>query len=169
MSARAAWLQVAAVSGVSLALLLVLSPGRPPQRLPWLLQVAAGLVGGSLLSVLVTRRCPLGRPGGRPAPPFLARSAVIGLLAANEELLWRRIVLGELLVRGAVPALAASTLAFALAHRARPGLHLLTGATFGGLYLATGGLAASIAAHAVYNLRAGLPATRRRAPAGCPP
>ena len=52
----------------------------------------------------------------------------------------------------AVLALAGSTLGFALAHRARPGLHLATGVAFGGVYLATGALAACIAAHLTYNL-----------------
>jgi membrane protease YdiL (CAAX protease family) len=72
------------------------------------------------------------------------------LLALDEEIIWRLVLLGELLVFGAVAALSLSTVAFALAHRARL-LHLATGAAFGGLYLATGVLAASIAAHWVYN------------------
>jgi membrane protease YdiL (CAAX protease family) len=75
---------------------------------------------------------------------------LLGLLAINEEIVWRRVLLGEFLTAGVIPALAASTVGFALAHRARL-LHLVTGATFGGLYLATGAIAASVAAHWVYN------------------
>ena len=48
-------------------------------------------------------------------------------------------------------ALAGSSLGFAFAHRAR-GLHLGTGAVFGGVYLATGALAACIVAHWTYNV-----------------
>ena len=61
-------------------------------------------------------------------------------------------MLGELLRSGPIVALAGSTLGFAFAHRARPGLHLGTGAVFGGVYLATGALAACIAAHWTYNV-----------------
>ena len=72
--------------------------------------------------------------------------------AAAEEVVWRRVVLGELLRAGPLAALAGSTLGFALVHRTRQSLHLGTGAAFGGLYLATGALAASIAAHWAYNV-----------------
>ncbi len=82
----------------------------------------------------------------------MAKFGFLALAAANEEVLWRRVMLGELLRSGVVAALAGSTLGFALAHRARPGLHLGTGLAFGGVYLATGALGASIAAHLTYNL-----------------
>ncbi|HUB76267.1 MAG TPA: CPBP family intramembrane glutamic endopeptidase, partial [Solirubrobacteraceae bacterium] len=88
---------------------------------------------------------------GRSAGLVLGRLAFFGLLAANEEVLWRRLALGALLPRGGLLAIAASTLAFALAHRRRTALQLLTGAAFGGLYVATGCLAASIGAHWTYN------------------
>ena len=74
------------------------------------------------------------------------------LAAASEEIVWRRVVLGELLRAGPLAAAAGSTLGFALVHRARQALHLGTGAAFAGLYLATGVLAAAIAAHFVYNV-----------------
>jgi membrane protease YdiL (CAAX protease family) len=77
---------------------------------------------------------------------------LIGLFAANEEVVWRRVVLGELLPAGSMPALALSALGFALVHHRSRALHLGTGAAFGGVYLATGALAASIAAHWAYNL-----------------
>jgi membrane protease YdiL (CAAX protease family) len=56
-----------------------------------------------------------------------------------------------LLASGALVALSLSTVGFALAHRARA-LHLGTGAAFGGLYLSTGALVASVVAHWVYNV-----------------
>ncbi len=80
------------------------------------------------------------------------RCAVIGALAANEELLWRRVVLCELLRWGVAAAWGGSSVAFALGHRSRPGLHVATGALFGGLYLATGALAVCVCAHWSYNL-----------------
>ncbi len=85
-------------------------------------------------------------------PDTAAKLAFLALAAANEEVLWRRVVLGELLRSGAVAALAGSTLGFALAHRGRPGVHLGTGLAFGGVYLATGALGACIGAHLTYNL-----------------
>ena len=49
-------------------------------------------------------------------------------------------------------AFAAATAAFALAHTHGRRSQLVAGATFGGLYLLTGGLWASIAAHVAHNL-----------------
>ena len=111
-------------------------------------------------------------PGGLRSSPAARsvsrrrRLAILGLAAVNEELLWRRLVLGGILPSGALAALAVSTLGFALAHRARPALHLGTGATFGGLYLATGALAAPVAAHWAYNTLLLRRASARRAAAG---
>ncbi len=143
-------------------LLLVLSPPHPDRRVPVPAAVAAGLAAGVLASAAVLRRDHVaGRAAelaGRAFRLPKARLAILGLAAVNEELLWRRLVLGGILPSGALAALAVSTLGFALAHRARPALHLGTGATFGGLYLATGALAAPVAAHWAYNalLLAGL-------------
>ena len=80
---------------------------------------------------------------------------VLGLAALNEEIVWRRVLLGELLFEARSAALAASALGFAISHRARPGLHLGTGAAFGAVYLATGALTASVAAHWAYNVLVG--------------
>jgi membrane protease YdiL (CAAX protease family) len=90
-----------------------------------------------------------------------AKQCLLGLWAASEEVVWRRVLLGELLFAGAAAALCGSTLAFALAHRRR-GLHLGTGAAFGGLYLASGILASSIAAHWTYNALVGARLERAR-------
>jgi len=78
-------------------------------------------------------------------------------------------VLGELLGAGVVVALAASAGAFALAHRARRGIHVGTGVTFGALYVVTGALAASIAAHWIYNALVGAAVDRERAQGGPAP
>ena len=63
-------------------------------------------------------------PAVRPAaavPAALARARCPRRRGANEELVWRRVVLGELLRAGALAALAVSTLGFALAHRGPAG------------------------------------------------
>jgi ABC-2 type transport system ATP-binding protein len=144
------------------ALLLVLSPPRPDRRVPVPAAVAAGLVVGVLVSGAVLRREQVDRRAGELARRTLrlpkAKVALLGLAAVNEELLWRRLVLGGILTVGVLAALAVSTLGFALAHRARPALHVGTGAAFGCLYLATGALAAPVAGHWAYNtlLLAGL-------------
>jgi membrane protease YdiL (CAAX protease family) len=149
VTAPAFWSRFALATALSLILIATLAPPRPELRIPALTGVVAGVVAGALLYATVAKR--------RPALPLqlpgtLARCFVLGLAAANEEVLWRRVILGELLHSGAAAALAGSTLGFALAHRARPGLHLGTGFVFGGLYLATGALGACIAAHLTYNL-----------------
>jgi membrane protease YdiL (CAAX protease family) len=152
------WARFALASVLSITLLATLSPPRPELRIPALTATAVGAGAGAILYATVAKR--------RPSLPLLlpdavARCFVLALAAANEEVLWRLVILGELLHAGAAAALAGSTLGFALAHRARPGLHLGTGFVFGGLYLATGALGASIAAHLTYNL--GLLALREQA------
>ena len=150
MSPRLLWIRLASASALAAGLGLALSPPRPAERMPVLAAAGLGLTAGVILFTAVLRR-----------PPALARitsgSSVVGkqlflaLCAANEEVIWRRVVLGELLPAGGLAALAASSAGFAVAHpRARP-LHAATGATFGVVYLATGVLVASVAAHWVYN------------------
>jgi membrane protease YdiL (CAAX protease family) len=87
---------------------------------------------------------------------MLARWLVLAAHAGLEEIAWRGIVLSGLqLFVGPWSALAASSLAFAIWHwsslRGRCFVHLVTGAAFGGAFLA-GGIAAAMLAHAVYNL-----------------
>jgi ABC-2 type transport system ATP-binding protein len=127
--------------------LLALTVGLPHVRAPlgavWApllgLPVAAGLFAGAL------RR----RPARVPSPPV---SIALTIGAALEELFWRGLVLGALtLAAGAAGALALSSALFASVHRRRR-LHLVTGAAFGGLYLATGRLLAPVVAHAAYNV-----------------
>jgi membrane protease YdiL (CAAX protease family) len=104
------------------------------------------LAGGR---VRLARPRPLGRA-------MVVRWAGLAAGAALEEVVWRGILLGGLLlVVGPWVALAASSTAFALWHwpslRGRCVVHVVTGAAFGGAYLA-GGLLAAILAHALYNV-----------------
>jgi membrane protease YdiL (CAAX protease family) len=148
---RGLWARIAVASGVTVVLVLSVSPPHPSARGGPGLAALAGAAGGALLFVVAVRRLPpLGRRL-RTSPVAIARQCVLCLCAANEEILWRRVVLGELLVAGQLAALAASSVAFGLAHRRARALHVATGAAFGGLYLATGALAASFAAHWLYN------------------
>jgi membrane protease YdiL (CAAX protease family) len=146
---RSPWAQFALATVLSALLVLWVSPPRPEARITSLGAVLVGTVSGVGLYGAVARR--------RPFLPSLlpgvgAKCSILALAAVNEEILWRRVVLGELLHSGAPAALAGSSLAFGLAHRARPGLQLATGLAFGALYLATGALGACIAAHLTYNL-----------------
>jgi membrane protease YdiL (CAAX protease family) len=145
------WIREGAAAILALALLAALDPDRPMARMPLAGAVALGGVAGYALCLTLLGGRPTG-PVAMPLPLVVASGALLGVAAAGEEVVWRRVVLGELLRSGPILALAGSSLGFALAHRARPGLHLGTGAVFGGVYLATGVLAASIAAHWSYNV-----------------
>jgi membrane protease YdiL (CAAX protease family) len=158
-------LRLVAAGAVATALLVVVAPDQPAPRLGLLGAAPAGVAGGLLLYLAVARRRPYVPP---LAPPALAACCVLVVAAASEEVVWRRVVLGELLRAGPVVAAAGSTLGFALVHRTRQSLHLGTGATFAGLYLATGALAAAIAAHWAYNVLL-LTLAARSARAGAPP
>ena len=151
----ALWLRVAAITAVSVALLIVLAPDRPPMLVPWPVAVALGTCAGLALFSAITRARPRLPPTTGSASVALGKLAFLGLLATNEEVVWRRVALGELLRAGVVPALVASTVGFALMHRTRRGVHLGTGAAFGAVYLSTGALAASVAAHWTYNVLVG--------------
>jgi ABC-2 type transport system ATP-binding protein len=100
-----------------------------------------------------------------PRRRLLARGAVLTAKSAEEEGIWRALVLGPLAQPfGPLVALAVSTVLFAAAHVGRLGrrawTHLVTGSLFGVAYLTTGRLAAAIGAHGTYNVLVGLaPAT----------
>jgi membrane protease YdiL (CAAX protease family) len=90
-------------------------------------------------------------------PSLLVKSALAAAVAWAEETLWRGAIFGLLEPRGVALALGLTTVCFAAAHVFGQGWpafvpHLLTGLTFGALYLVTGSLAAAILAHAVYNI-----------------
>jgi membrane protease YdiL (CAAX protease family) len=95
----------------------------------------------------------LGR-GPTPGRWRLLIPATVG--AAGEEIVWRWGALaGTAPVLGWAGALIASTLGFAFRHARPPDravcAYLLLGGAFGAVFLATGRLAAAIAAHAAYN------------------
>jgi len=121
--------------------------------------VAGCLSGIGLFFVLARQRFPTG-VFAVPRRRLAARSIVLLAKSAQEEALWRALVLGVLIAPlGRAPALVVSTSVFALAHVRRLGraavVHVVTGATFGSVYLVTGRLHGAIAAHGVYNVLVG--------------
>ena len=117
------------------------------------------LSGIGLFFVLARQRFPTG-VFAVPRRRLAARSIVLLAKSAQEEALWRALVLGVLIAPlGRAPALVVSTSVFALAHVRRLGraavVHVVTGATFGSVYLVTGRLHGAIAAHGAYNVLVG--------------
>jgi len=157
------WVRLAAGAAVTVACLLALAPPRPSTHLSPAIACVVGLGCGVVLFVLAARRRPAVRAASRRWPLVCARLAVFGLWAANEEVVWRRVALGELLPAGVFPAFVLSTVGFALLHRVRRRVHLGTGGAFGVLYLSTGVLTASIVAHWTYNVLVGVHVERSRA------
>ena len=117
----------------------------PPARVGDGLAVAAGI------GVAIALYAAFARGSERP-PRRLLVPAAAG--AASEEIVWRWGVLaGTAPVLGWTGALALSSVGFAGRHtRTATGAYLVLGGAFGGVFLATGRLAAAIAAHAGYNL-----------------
>lgn len=123
---------------------------------PSLSRAAVGPVSGAAAFLLLTGgRIPraLPRPLGRAT---VARWLALGAVAGLEEVVWRGLVLGGLLVLvGPWAALGASSAGFAVWHwpslRGWCAVHLVTGAAFGCAFLA-GGLAAAMLGHALYNI-----------------
>jgi hypothetical protein len=157
------WTRVAAGAAVGVTFWLAVTPERPPLRMSWLPALGVGLVAGLVLFGAVARAAPRLPTAGGSAAVVAGRLAFLCLWAAVEEVVWRRVALGELLHAGALPALAGSTIGFALVHPSRRLLHLGTGGMFGAVYLATGALVACVAAHSTYNA---LVAGMRRASPG---
>jgi membrane protease YdiL (CAAX protease family) len=153
VSARLFWTRLATVTALAVSLRFALSPPQPPPQLAPALALVLGAFAGAVLFVAVSRRRP--SFAGARIERLLGRQLFLGLCAANEEIVWRRTLLGELLPAGSVVALVVSSAGFAVAHRRSRLLHIGTGSVFGVLYLATGVLAASIAAHWVYNALVG--------------
>jgi membrane protease YdiL (CAAX protease family) len=168
-AAFALWARIAVGTALALSLGLTLVPAHPSARVAWPVGAVVGMASGLVLFVVATRRRPLLPAATRSTSILLAKLGFLGLWATIEEVIWRRVALGELLPRGILPALAASTVGFALTHQRRRLLHLGTGSTFGALYLSTGVLAASIAAHWVYNVLVGGLVDRGRFRGDLPP
>jgi len=160
MTPRVFWLRIGLMTLVAATLALALSPPVPRAQVVPALAVAIGAATGSTLFAAASRRAPR-LPIVRPrAAVNLAKQAVLGLCAANEEVIWRRVILGELLPVGTFVALVASSAVFALAHRRSRVLHVATGGAFGSVYVATGSLGACILAHWLYNAFVGTLAGR---------
>jgi membrane protease YdiL (CAAX protease family) len=126
----------------------------PPPRLPQPAAAAVGLAAAVLLCAL------LGRDRDSPPRSLLVPALIAG---ASEEVVWRWGVLAGLAPRvGWGAAFGLSTAGFAYRHTRGEELpaYLLLGGAFGGVFLATGRLAAAIAAHAAYNALAILRADR---------
>ena len=154
MSAGAFWGRVVTATAIAVSLGLALSPPHPRVRVSLTLAIVLGAAAGLVLFAAASRRRPR-FPRSIRASSSIGRQLFLGLCAANEEVVWRRTLLGELLPAGALVALVVSSAGFALAHRQARLLHAGTGSAFGVLYLATGFLGASIAAHWVYNASVG--------------
>jgi membrane protease YdiL (CAAX protease family) len=148
----ALWVRIAVVTAAATALTLALAPEHPARRISRAAAIPLGAAAGLALFVSIGHARPRLPTATGSVTVLAGKLGFFGLLATNEELIWRRIALGEMLGAGAIPAIVGSSLGFAFAHRARRGIHVLTGGTFGAVYLATGVLAASVAAHVVYNV-----------------
>ena len=161
MRSRATRLWVSfAVAVLGAVVLLVSVPIDPPRSpIPWQLALPAGLLGGlTLFALLAWRSLPVRGPERSRLALFTAKGVYVSTTSATEEVLWRWLLLGGLAdAIGLTAALGLTTLSFAFAHELRVrslpfAIHLVTGASFGGIYVVTGSLTAAILAHATYNL-----------------
>ena len=124
--------------------------------------LAGGVVGIALVAIAVLGPAiggVLTAPGvGRPAAPFVPWALVTLLVAAAEEGVLRGVLFDRIeRVAGLIPAIALTTIAFALMHVPLYGWHvvpldLAVGLVLAGLRISTRGLVAPIAAHAVADL-----------------
>ena len=118
------------------------------------------LAGGGAFFLLARRRLPASSLAVVPRRRLIARSLALTVKSAQEEAVWRGVVLGLAVAPlGRLAALAISTALFAGAHIRRQGraagAHVVTGGLFGLVYLVTGRLHAAMAAHAGYNVLVG--------------
>jgi ABC-2 type transport system ATP-binding protein len=154
----AAWIAVAAWASV------VAPSVRPldPTARPLADAITVGCLAGMCGFLLLARR-PIAASAfsALPRARLLARSAVLTAKSAEEEAVWRGLVLGSLVAPlGPGGALASSSALFAAAHVGRLGrrafAHVVTGSLFGLAYLVTGRIVAAIAAHSTYNVLVGV-------------
>jgi membrane protease YdiL (CAAX protease family) len=148
--AAALWIRFAASTAIATATVVAVDPPRPGAAAPWPAATAIGLVAGVGLFAVAVHRWPWVF-AERRLPRLVTVHVFLAVCAVNEELVWRRLVLGETLRSGVAPAVALSAVGFALAHRTRRWLHLLSGGAFGVAYVATGSLCAPVVAHWTYN------------------
>jgi ABC-2 type transport system ATP-binding protein len=119
------------------------------------------LAGGCGFLLLARRRIAASSPSALPRARLLARSLVLTAKSAEEEAVWRGLVLGSLVAPlGPLGAVASSSALFAAAHVGRLGrrawTHVVTGSLFGLAYLVTGRIVAAMAAHSTYNVLVGV-------------
>ena len=165
-AAFAFWGRLVAFTLVAWATVVLVDAPRPAAEVSPPLALLAGAFAGTGLFVALARTPPaLPSATGANVGVTVGKLAFLAVAATNEELVWRRLVLGEALRLGPVAAVAVSAVAFAVAHRARQGAHLVTGTAFGAAYVLTGSLAAPLAAHWTYNAFVAGALDRARAPA----
>ena len=151
MTGRGLWLRVSigiAASAATVALAPVPAPTSP--RVDGAAATLLGVPVGVLVFFALARV-----PPRLPRRDELTGAQLAFLLgwAWVEEILWRRLLLATVAVAaGVATGLVVATALFALAHEHGRASHLLTGAAFGGAFVATGRLGAAVASHAVYNL-----------------
>ena len=119
------------------------------------------LAGGGGFLLLAHRPIAVSAISALPRARLAARSVVLVAKSAEEEAIWRSLVLGSLVPPlGPLGALASSSALFAAAHVGRLGrrawTHVATGGFFGLAYLVTGRIVAAMAAHSTYNLLVGV-------------
>ncbi len=153
---RAGWDELSFAALLVAGLATVGLPGVPVAllRLPVASALPTGVLAGAALFALLAGARSRRLPACRPRRLLGRRGVVLVARAAVEEVAWRGFLLGALAAPlGWLPALAVSSAGFACAHGGGRGrlVHLLTGGVFGALYLASGRLAAAVAAHVVYN------------------
>jgi membrane protease YdiL (CAAX protease family) len=147
---------IVAACGASLLVWAPLAGLQP--RVGALLAACGGIGAGVALFVTLARRAPQRfRPHAVAIRALVLTAPALLAAAVGEEAIWRYLLLGVLRgLAGTSGALAASTAAFAFAHglggvRAVR-IHVVTGACFGTVYIASGRLVAAVAAHLAYNL-----------------
>jgi membrane protease YdiL (CAAX protease family) len=147
-------LAVGAAFGTGLAILAIATwTGERSNARAAAAGAAAGVLVGVGLIVLAAVSRPDLMPALRPAAPFAAWVAVTVLVASSEEAVFRGALFATVdRLAGPFAALLLTTVLFAAMHvpfygvSALP-LDLAVGLVLGGLRLATGGLAAPLAAH----------------------
>ena len=151
MSGRSLWLRVSiGVAGSAATVTFAPVPAPTSPRVGTAVAVLLGVSVG-VLAFLALARVPPRLP--RRGELTGAQLAFLLAWAWVEEVLWRRLLLGTVAVTaGVTVGFVVATALFALAHGQGRAAHLLTGAAFGGAFVATGRLGAAVASHAVYNL-----------------
>jgi ABC-2 type transport system ATP-binding protein len=159
VSARRAYLR-ASIWSVTLVAALLATPQLQPVVAFGSFAPMIGFASGvAVFGILARRRIPLPALLGAPRR-LVARSLVLTLKSAQEEAIWRGVLLGLLAgALGRYAALVVSTAAFAAVHvpflGRRAAIHVVTGAIFGSTYVVTGSLTAAISSHATYNVLVG--------------